>query len=374
MVNDEPNPLRAIVAALPLPALVVDADGVALAANTAACVLLGVSPTAAVDLSTLCTAETASTLRNYLRSTRAIRELTLDNLTPPAVCVLSRVRAGDGASFICTLRGASAAAPPPASPRRAAAAAAAPAVAAALLAAAPAPAAAAPPSPPSPFGTAPSPGYPTRARAAPPPAECYADLAPPPPMPTASGAGGLRPACTLIVAQRCANSASHALLAALRKQGYSVVPVDRGAAALERLRTRRQAARDCRAHPADGGSADGLQLLLTEARLPDMSAAELLRAINAEALHIPVVVLVPRSERGAAAEELLALGAVGCLQRPLHAAELSSLWQLALQHVALGFYAAAAREGERREQRDAFWARFRSWESGGGWAYAVPPP
>ena len=113
MVNDEPNPLRAIVAALPLPALVVDADGVALAANTAACVLLGVSPTAAVDLSTLCTAETASTLRNYLCSTRAIRELTLDNLTPPAVCVLSRVRAGDGASFICTLRGASAAAPPP---------------------------------------------------------------------------------------------------------------------------------------------------------------------------------------------------------------------------------------------------------------------
>ena len=105
-----------------------------------------------------------------------------------------------------------------------------------------------------------------------------------------------------------------------------------------------------------------------------MSAAELLRAINAEALHIPVVVLVPRSERGAAAEELLALGAVGCLQRPLHAAELASLWQLALQHVALGFYAAAGREGERREQRDAFWARFRSWEAGGGWAHAVPPP
>ena len=293
----EPQPLRAVVAALPLPALVVDADGVALAANAAANVLLSLSPTASVHLTTLCTAETAATMRNYLRSTQAIRELTLDNLTPPVVCVLSRVRADDGASFICTLRGASA-----------------------LLAAAPA--AAAPPSPPSPFGTAPSPGYPTRARAAPPPAECYADLAPPPPTTTASGAGGLRPACTLIVAQRCANSASHALLAALRKQGYSVVPVDRGAAALERLRTRRQAARDCRAHPADGGSADGLQLLLTEARLPDMSAAELLRAINAEALHIPVVVLVPRSERGAAAEELLALGAVGCLKRPLHAADL----------------------------------------------------
>ena len=341
----------------------VDADGVALAANTAACVLLGVSPTASVDLTTLCTAETASTLRNYLRSTQAIRELTLDNLTPPAVCVLSRVRAGDGASFVSAVRRL-------VQPRGRGA----PAVAAALLAAAPAPAAAAPPSPPSPFGTAPSPGYPTRARAAPPPAECYADLAPPPPTTTAGGAGGLRPACTLIVAQRCANSASHALLAALRKQGYSVVPVDRGAAALERLRTRRQAARDCRAHPADGGSADGLQLLLTEARLPDMSAAELLRAINAEALHIPVVVLVPRSERGAAAEELLALGAVGCLQRPLHAAELASLWQLALQHVALGFYAAAGREGERREQRDAFWARFRSWEAGGGWAHAVPPP
>ena len=34
---------------------------------------------------------------------------------------------------------------------------------------------------------------------------------------------------------------------------------------------------------------------------PDLEqyAAELLRAINAEALHIPVVVLVPRSERGA---------------------------------------------------------------------------
>ena len=66
--------------------------------------------------------------------------------------------------------------------------------------------------------------------------------------------------------------------------------------------------------------------------------------------------------------------AARCLQRPLHAAELGSLWQLALQHVALGFYAAAGREGERREQRDAFWARFKNWESGGGWSHAVPPP
>ena len=62
------------------------------------------------------------------------------------------------------------------------------------------------------------------------------------------------------------------------------------------------------------------------------------------------------------------------LEGPRGVASPAITHQLALQHVALGFYAAAGREGERREQRDAFWARFRSWESGGGWAYAVPPP
>ena len=291
------QPLRAIVAALPLPALVVDADGVALAANTAAASCSSDELAHCIRRSRRRCARQRQPRRSAIICARPklIRELTLDNLTPPAVCVLSRVRAGDGASFICTLRGAR---PQrrrlrrrPAARRRRPLHRPSPPPSSRPLP----PAAAAPPSPPSPFGTAPSPGYPTRARAAPPPAECYADLAPPPPITTASGAGGLRPACTLIVAQRCANSASHALLAALRKQGYSVVPVDRGAAALERLRTRRQAARDCRAHPADGGSADGLQLLLAGSAASDMSAAELLRAINAEALHIPVVVLVPRS-------------------------------------------------------------------------------
>ena len=97
-----------------------------------------------------------------------------------------------------------------------------------------------------------------------------------------------------------------------------------------------------------------------------MGAAELLRAIKAEKLHVPVVVITPRSEGADAG--LLALGAVGCLQRPLTAADLASLEKIALQHIALGFFTEAGEESERQQRRDEWWAKFTSWESAGGWS------